>query len=131
MRIASDQDKYDFSKQLRYVKKETLSQPFSCKLFEFLHNNCFWDFFRIILQIFGWLLLDFLLLNQLIVKVIKIINLTILKLNNLFLNEVKFYFVWLLHCIKIVCISLYSVWIWKNADQNNSKYGHFLCSVVL
>ena len=46
---------------------------------EFLHNDDFWDFLWIILQIFGWLLLDFLLLNWLFVNVIKIINLTNLK----------------------------------------------------
>ena len=34
---------------------------------------------------------------------------------NLFFNEVAFYFIWLLHCIKIVCKSLYSVWMWENA----------------
>ena len=50
---------------------------------------------------------------------------------NLFFNEVPFYFVWLLHCIKSVRISLYSVWMRENADQNNSEYGHFLRSVVL
>ena len=30
-----------------------------------------------------------------------------------------------------VRISLYSVWMRENADQNNSDYGHFLRSVVL
>ena len=35
---------------------------------------------------------------------------------NLFLNEVAFYFIWLLHCIKSVCISLYSVWMREYAD---------------
>ena len=34
---------------------------------------------------------------------------------NLFFNEVAFHFIWL-HCIKSVCISLYSVWIQENAD---------------
>ena len=29
---------------------------------------------------------------------------------------------------KILRIFSYSVRIWENADQNNSKYGHFLCS---
>ena len=66
---------------LCYVKKETLFQTFSHKLCEFLHNDAFWDFVGIILQIFGWLLLDSLLLNRLFVNVIKIINLTILKVN--------------------------------------------------
>ena len=50
---------------------------------------------------------------------------------NLFFNEVAFYFIWLLHCIKSVCISLYSVWMQQNADQNNSKYGRFLRNFVL
>ena len=30
---------------------------------------------------------------------------------------------------EILRISPYSVRIWKNADQKNSEYGHFLCSV--
>ena len=29
------------------------------------------------------------------------------------------------------CISMCSVWISKNMDQHNSKYGHFACSVVI
>ena len=62
---------------LYYAKKGTLSQAFSCKFCEFLHNDGFWDFIQ---QIFGWMLLNFLLLNRLFVNVIKIINLTILKL---------------------------------------------------
>ena len=48
-----------------------------------------------------------------------------------FFNEVAFYFVWLLHCIKSVNISLYSVWMRESVGQNNSKYGHFLRSVVI
>ena len=48
---------------LYYVQKETLFQVFSYKFCEFLHNDGSWDFMRIILQIFGWLLLHFLLLN--------------------------------------------------------------------
>ena len=35
---------------------------------------------------------------------------------NLFFNEVTFYFIWLLHCIKSACICLYSVWMRENAD---------------
>ena len=70
-------------RNLYYVKKETLSQAFSCKFCESLHNDDFWDFLWIILQIFGRLLLDFLLLNQFFVNVIKIINLTILKLKRI------------------------------------------------
>ena len=67
-----------------YVKEKTPSQAFSCKFCKFLHNNGFWDFLRIILQIFGWLLLDLLLLNVLYYWTAycerdKIINLTILK----------------------------------------------------
>ena len=38
---------------LYHVKKEALSQAFSYKFCEFLHNNGFWDFLQIILQIFG------------------------------------------------------------------------------
>ena len=64
-------------------------------------TNNFWDFLPIILRIFGWLSLDFFLLNRLFVKVIKIINLTILKLypaklTIIIFNEVAFYFIWLL-----------------------------------
>ena len=29
---------------------------------------------------------------------------------------------------EILRISLYSVWMWENTDQNNSKYGHVLFS---
>ena len=113
-------------------KKDSISGVSSCKFFEFLNNNGFWVFLRIILQIFGWLLLDFLLLNRFFANVIKIINLTILKLTRIyFFNEVAFYFAWLLHCIKRVRISLSPVWMRENADQNNSEYGHFLRSVVL
>ena len=113
-------------------KKDSISGVSSCKFCEFLNNNGFWVFLRIILQIFGWLLLDFLLLNRFFANVIKIINLTILKLTRIsFFNEVAFYFAWLLHCIKSVRISLSPVWMRENADQNNSEYGHFLRSVVL
>ena len=113
-------------------KKDSISGVSSCKICEFLNNNGFWVFLRIILQIFGWLLLDFLLLNRFFANVIKIINLTILKLTRIsFFNEVAFYFAWLLHCIKSVRISLSPVWMRENADQNNSEYGHFLRSVVL
>ena len=31
-------------------------------------------------------------------------------------------------CIKSVRIRSYSVWMWENADQNNSEYRHFLLS---
>ena len=31
----------------------------------------------------------------------------------------------LLHCIKSVHVRSYSVRMWENVDQNNSKYGHF------
>ena len=31
-------------------------------------------------------------------------------------------------CIKSVRIWSYLVWMWENADQNNSEYGHFLLS---
>ena len=75
---------------LHYVKKETLFQTFSNKFCEFLHNDGFWDFMRIILQIFGWLLLDFLLLNRLFVNMIKIINLTILKVYPAELTRILF-----------------------------------------
>ena len=46
-------------------------------------------------------------------------------------------FFWsVLSCIRtesgeIRSISPYSVWMWENADQKNSKYGHFLCSVII
>ena len=30
---------------------------------------------------------------------------------------------------EILCISPYLAQMWENVDQNNSKYGHFLCSV--
>ena len=32
---------------------------------------------------------------------------------------------------KMLRISLYSVWMWENTDQNNSEYGHLLPSVIL
>ena len=119
-----------------YVKEKTPSQAFSCKFCKFLHNNGFWDFLRIILQILGWLLLDLLLLNVLYYwtaycKRDKIINLTILTSipcwthKNFFCNEVTFYFMWLWPCVKSARISLYLVWMRENADQSNSEYGHF------
>ena len=75
---------------LYYAKKETPSQAFSCKFCEFLHNDGFWDFLQIILQIFEWLLLEFLLLNGLFVNVTKIINLTILRLYPVKLTRISF-----------------------------------------
>ena len=48
MRITSDQNKYDFLKQLRPVtmlKKEAISQLFSCTFGEFLHNETFCELF--------------------------------------------------------------------------------------
>ena len=51
----------------------------------------FWDFLRIILQIFGRLLLDFLLLNGVLMNMIKIMNLAILKLTRIsFLMKSRF-----------------------------------------
>ena len=38
---------------------------------------------------------------------------------------------WELHCAKSVRIRSYSVGMLENADQNNSKYGHFSRSVAL
>ena len=43
---------------------------------------------------------------------------------NLFFNKVAFCFIWLLHCVKRVRISLYSAWM-------REKCGHVLRSVVL
>ena len=42
------------------LKKGTLSQAFSCKFCEFLHNDGFWDFIQ---QIFGWMLLNLLIIE--------------------------------------------------------------------
>ena len=89
-----------------------------------------------LLRIFGWLLLDFLLLKQLFVNVIKIMNLATLKLCPAQLTRISFlmksrFILWLLDCIKSVRISLYSVWMWENVDRNNSEYEHFLQRVVL
>ena len=68
------------------LKQDSISGVF-LQVCEFLHND---GFFRIILQIFGWLLLDFLLLNWLYVNVIKIINLTILKVYSAKLTRISF-----------------------------------------
>ena len=111
---------------------EPLSQAFPYKFCESFHNDGFWDFSQIILQIFGRLLLDFLLSNRSFCERDKNHKFGDFKSHkSLFFNEVTFYFIWSLHCIKSVRISLYSVWMWENADQNNSKYEHFLRSVVL
>ena len=75
---------------LYYFQKETLFQAFSDKFCEFLHNDGFWDFMWIILQILGRLLLDFLLLNQLFVNVTKIKDLTILRLYPVKLTRISF-----------------------------------------
>ena len=112
----SNQSEYDFSKHACYVKKVTLSLAFSCKFCEFLRNDCFWDFLRIIFETFGGLLLDLLLLNRLFVSVIKIINLTILKLTRISFLSIALY---------IKCLHLYVF------SLNARKYGHFLCNVVL
>ena len=65
-----------------YFKKETPSRMFSCKFCEFLHSTFERLLLRLlrILQIFGRLLLDFLLLNSLFVNVMTITNLTNIKL---------------------------------------------------
>ena len=107
---------------LYYVKKETLYRAFSFKFCESLHNDGFWEFLRIFLHIFGWLLLVFLLLNRLFVNVIKIINLTILKLKNLFFNEVEFYLIIALH-EKCQHLSVFTL--------NAGKCRHFIRSGVL
>ena len=80
-------------KELRPVtilKKILYLRCFLASFSEFLHNDGFWDFLRIILQIFEWLLLDFLLLNRLFVNVIKIINLKNLKLYPAKLTRISF-----------------------------------------
>ena len=51
----SGENEYDFSKQLRLVNmlQKGLSQAFPCKFCEFLQNNSFQIFLRIILPVFG------------------------------------------------------------------------------
>ena len=75
---------------LYYAKKETLSQAFSYKLCEFLHNDGFWDFLRIMLQVLRWLVLDFLFFILFFVNAVKIINLIILKLYPVKLTRISF-----------------------------------------
>ena len=75
---------------LYYAKKETLSQAFSYKFCEFLHNDDFWYFLRIILQVFRWLLLDVLFFILFFVDAVKIINLIILKLYPVKLTRISF-----------------------------------------
>ena len=100
-------------RNLNYGKKESLSQTFSCTFWESLHSDSFWDFLRIILQMFGRLLLDFLLLNRLFVNVIKIINLTTLKLTKIsFLMKSRF------------ILSDNSVWMREDVD---TFYAVLLC----
>ena len=56
---------------------------------------------------------------------IKLINLFILSYNFLVTNSVGLCEIGVFLSVKRVRIQTYSVRIRKNADQNNSKYGHF------
>ena len=122
-------------RNLYCVQNETLSQVFSYKFVNFCTTTAFGWRLANYSRIFGLLLLDFLLLNWIFVNVIKIMDLTILKVYPVKLTRISFLiksrFIWLLHCTKSIRICLYSVWMWENADQNSPEYGHFLCSVVL
>ena len=108
---------------LYYVKKETLSQAFSFMFCESLHDDGFWDFLRIVLHIFGRLLLVFLLLNRRFCERDKSYKFDNFKTHkNLFFNEVEFYLIIALH-EKCLHLSVFSL--------NAGKCRHFLRSVVL
>ena len=118
---------------LYYIKKEILFQAFSCKFCEFLHNDGFWDFLQVILfdKFLDGCFLIF-SVEPAFCERDKNHKFDSFKTDkSQFFNEVAFYFVWLLHCIRSVRLSLNSVWMRENVEQNNSEYGHFLRSVVL
>ena len=87
---------------LYYVKKETLSQAFSCKFCEFLRRqlhlrlfaNCATNFWTTASRVF---IIELAVCGR--DKNHKFDDFKTHK--NLFLNEVAFYFIWLLHCIKV------------------------------
>ena len=102
---------------LYYVKTETLSQVFSYNFCEFLHNDSFWGFFSNYFTNLWMPASRFFVVEPAFCERDKNHKFDNFKAHkNLLFNEVVFYFIWLLHCIKSVWISLYSVWMRENTD---------------
>ena len=102
---------------LYYFKKETLSQGFPCKFCEFVRKRLLLRLFANYSTNFWTTASRFFMIEPAFCerdKNHKFDNFETHK--NLFFNEAAFYFIWLLYCIKIVCISLYSAWMQENAD---------------